>query len=90
MINVDMETLGLALGISNPEKFLGNLCEFLPNEVSIHEIKKIVEKGFEKTFDMKLEKGSLTSKERFIAKKLYEIKYSQTSWNHGKTKNLSI
>jgi lipoate-protein ligase A len=81
MLNINMEMLGQALEISNPEKFLVNLHEVLPNKISLDKIKKAVTKSFEKTFNIKLEKGTLTSKERRVAKKLYKMKYSQENWN---------
>ena len=75
MVNVNMEMLGQVLGISNPKESLINLCEALPNKISLDKIRKALKNGFEKTFNIKLIRGSLSSKEIRVAKKLYEIKY---------------
>jgi lipoate-protein ligase A len=81
MANVNMETLGKVLRISNPEETLINLYEALPNEISLDKIKNTLKNGFKKTFNIELFKGLLSPKEIYIAKNLYKIKYGQKWWN---------
>jgi len=80
MVNVNWGVLGCTLGIPAPEKLLLNLCDVFP-DVSLHKVKEIVIKGFERTFAVKFKKGMLTSMEKQAAKALYEIKYSKRYWN---------
>lgn len=81
MVDVNMEVLEQILRISNSERSLINLYEVLPNKVPSDMIKDALQNGFEKTFNIKLKRGSLTSNEKHTAKKLYRMKYSQTWWN---------
>jgi lipoate-protein ligase A len=81
MINVNLNMLGQALKILNPEKILINLYEILPNKIPLNKIKIAIKTGFEKTFNIKLKKGTLTLKEKHIAKNLWKVKYSKIRWN---------
>lgn len=83
MVNVNLNVLGNALGISEPKRLLLNLCDLFP-EISLCKAKEIVIKGFEKAFAVKFRKGTLTSMEKRTAKALYEIKYSKSDWNSRK------
>jgi len=81
MVGVNLDILGQTLIISSPERILINLYDILPNKISINEIKGVIKVGFEKMFNVKLKKGTLTLEEKQIAKKLWEVKYSKISWN---------
>lgn len=70
MVNANMQVLGQVLGISNTEDSLINLYKVLPNKIPLNKIKETLKNGFEKTFSLKLIKGSLTLKERYVAEKL--------------------
>jgi len=63
------------------KRHLINLNDVLPHKVPLSRIKRVIIRGFEKRFNVKLKKATLTSRERKIAKKLYEIKYSKRHWN---------
>lgn len=84
MINVNLDVLKQALGISNPEKILVNLQDVVPAKISLNSIKNAIKVGFEKTLNVKFSKGTLTLKERQIANKLWKIKYSKEGWNISK------
>jgi lipoate-protein ligase A len=81
MVDVNLDTLGRTLGVSDPERHLINLHDVLPHKVPLGRIKGGIIRGFEKRFNMKLKKETLTPRERQVAKRLYKIKYSQTYWN---------
>jgi len=83
MVDVNLDMLGRTLGISDSEKRLINLYDVLPSKVPLSKIKKVINRGFEKRLNVKLKKEMLTTMEREIAKKLYEIKYSKGDWNVG-------
>jgi lipoate-protein ligase A len=90
MVNVNMEALSQTLGEPAPQKHLANLHDVFSREVTVNKIKKAIIKGFEKRFNVKLEEGKLTSKERQVARKLYEDKYSNTNWNSANDANRLI
>jgi len=81
MVDVDLVMLARTLGLSDPERHLINLRDVLPHEVPLSRIKRNIIGGFEKRLNMKLRKGTLTPRERQIAKNLYEAKYSKRDWN---------
>ena len=81
MVDVNLDMLGQTLGVSNPERSLINLCDVLPNKIPLNKIKRAIKVGFEKIFNMKLKKGTLSPKERQIAERLWKVKYSKRSWN---------
>jgi len=81
MVDVNLDMLARTLGVSDLERHLINLYDVLPHKVPLSRIKRHIVKGFEKRLNMKLKKGTLTPRERQIAKKLYEIKYSKRDWN---------
>jgi lipoate-protein ligase A len=81
MVDVNLDLLGRTLGLSEPRKYLINLCDVLSHKVPLGKIEKDISKGFEIRFNVKFYKGTLTSRERQIAKKLYELKYSKEDWN---------
>lgn len=81
MVDINLDMLGRTLGVSHPERHLINLHDVLPRKLSLNKIKRAINTGFEKRFAMKLKKGHLSTRERQIAKKLYEIKYSKGDWN---------
>jgi lipoate-protein ligase A len=67
--------------LSEPRKYLINLYDVLSHEVPSGKIEKAIGSGFEKRFNVMLHKGTLTSRERLIAKRLYDLKYSKEDWN---------
>lgn len=81
MVDVNLNMLGRTLRISHPKRYLINLHDVLPRRLSLNKIKRVINTGFEKRFDLKLKKGHLTPREKQIAKRLYEIKYSKRDWN---------
>jgi lipoate-protein ligase A len=81
MVDVNLDMLGQTLRISNPERTLINLYDILPNKIPLNEIKGVIKVGFEKMFNMKLKKDTLTPEEKEIAKRLWKVKYSKISWN---------
>ena len=87
MVDVNLDMLGRTLGVSDPQRHLINLHDVLPRRVPLSKIKRAINTGFEKRFNVKLKNGTLTPRERQTAKKLYEIKYSKRYWNIG-TKTL--
>jgi len=80
MVNVDLNALEYALNLSNVESNLVNLMTILSENVSLSKIKRAIVKGFEKTLNVKFEKGSLSSGEWQAAKMLYNIKYSTSEY----------
>jgi len=81
MVDVNLDMLRCTLGVSDPERRLINLHDVLPNKVPLNKIKRAINVGFEKRFNVKPKRGTLTSRERRIAKRLCEIKYSKRDWN---------
>jgi lipoate-protein ligase A len=81
MVDVNLHILGRTLGVPDPSKHLINLNDVLPNKVPLNKIKSAINEGFEKKFNVKLEKEKVTPRERQIAKNLYKIKYSKNDWN---------
>jgi lipoate-protein ligase A len=81
MVDVNLDTLEQTLGVCNTEGHLVNLYDVLPNKVPLNKIKKAIKVGFEKIFNMKLKKGTLSPEERRIAERLWKAKYSKRSWN---------
>jgi lipoate-protein ligase A len=80
MVNVDLNALEHVLNLSNVESRLVNLMTTLSENVSLGKIKRAIVKGFEKTLNVKFEKGSLSSEEWQVAKMLYNIKYSTSEY----------
>jgi lipoate-protein ligase A len=80
MVNVDLNALEHVLNLSNVESRLVNLMTTLSENVSLSKIKRAIVKGFEKTLNVKFEKGSLSSEEWQVAKMLYNIKYSTSEY----------
>jgi lipoyltransferase/lipoate-protein ligase len=91
MIDVNLDLLGRSLGLPEPQKYLINLCDVLSREVPLGKIEKAISNGFEKKFNVMLHKETLTSKERLIAKQLYNLKYSKEDWNiHNEDKGTNF
>jgi len=56
----------------------------LGRDVTIHEVKEALIKGFENTYEIRLVKGKLTKDEEELAQELYREKYTKDEWNFGK------
>jgi lipoate-protein ligase A len=80
MVNVNLKTLERVLGVSAGKNLI-NLQDALPNKVSLNKVKNAVKAGFEKIFNVKFVKGTLSNIEKQEAKKLWKIKYSKEQWN---------
>ncbi len=63
------------------EERVTSLEKLLGREVSMHEVKEAVKKGFEKALNVKFEDGKLTKYEEEHVRKLVEEKYSRDEWN---------
>jgi len=85
MVNVDLHALEHALNLSNVERQLANLMTTLSENVSLGKIKKAIVRGFEKTLNVKFEKGSLTPEEWQVARMLHGIKYSTSEYIFNRT-----
>jgi len=83
MVTVNLNMLGRTLGVHEPQRHLTNLQNVLQRSIPLSKIKRAINSGFEERFDAKLKRGTLTSRERQTAKKLYKIKYSKRDWNIG-------
>jgi len=83
MVNINLDMLGRTLRLSDTERHLINLNDVLPRKVPLSRVKKTIIRGFEKRFNVKLKKATLTPRERQIAKRLCEVKYSKIHWNIG-------
>jgi len=81
MIKVNINQLGKALNIKNPKKYLTNLSEHLPYNVSLSEISDAIVRAYESVFGTKFSLTKLSTWEVKEAIRLYKIKYSKTSWN---------
>jgi len=90
MVDVNFDMLGRTLGVSDPGRRLINLNDILPCKISLNKIKRAITKGFEKRFDVRLEKRTLFPRERQIAKRLYEMKYNKRDWNIGMKKLIPL
>jgi lipoate-protein ligase A len=60
-----------------------NINPLLAHKINTDEIKKVLEKGFEKTFNIKLVPRKLTVKQKKTAERLYLNKYSKNEWNYS-------
>jgi len=80
MVNVDLHTLEYALNLSKVERRLVNLATTLSENVSLVKIKKAIVKGFEKTLNVKFEKGLLTPEEWRVTRMLYDMKYGTSEY----------
>jgi len=63
------------------KKSVTNLADEIGYHLQIQEVKEALQRGFEKSFSVILEKSRLTPKERRIAQDLFSQKYSRNEWN---------
>jgi len=84
MVNVDLHTLEHALNLSNVERHLVNLMTTLSENISLGKIKKAIVRGFEKTLNVKFEKGFLTPEEWRVARMLYGVKYGTPEYTFNR------
>ena len=68
--------------IQNVKERVTGVQDVIGKEVSFDEVVKALEKGFEESLNIKLEKSELTDEELELAKELAETKYSEKEWNH--------
>lgn len=85
MVNVDLQALEHALNLSNVERQLVNLTTTFSENVSLSKIKRAIVRGFEKTLNVKFEKGSLTPEEWRVARMLYNVKYGTSGYIFNRT-----
>ena len=91
MIYVNLDMLGRTLGVSDPQGYLVNLHDVLPYKVPLEEIKRVVNEGFQKAFSAEFKRGTLAPRERQIAERLCEVKYTKREWNiEMKTQSLGF
>jgi len=88
MVDVNLDTLGRTLGVSDPERRLINLHDVLPSRVPFSKIKRAINTGFEKGLNVKLKKATLTTREKQVAKRLYEVKYNKRDWNMNEDRSM--
>jgi lipoate-protein ligase A len=81
MVDINLDMLGRSLGLTEPRNYLVTLYDVLSREVPSAKIEKAISSGFEKRLSVMFREGTLTSKERLTAKKLYKLKYSKEDWN---------
>jgi lipoate-protein ligase A len=67
--------------VRSVRKEVSTLSIELGRELTIVEVKDSLRSGFEKHFMMRLEDGETTKKERTLAEKLHNEKYSTETWN---------
>jgi len=65
--------------IKAAEERVTNIRRYLDRDISFNEVKKALIYGFEKTFDINLEKGKLSSREENSVNELYK-KYTSKEW----------
>jgi len=64
-----------------------SLEEILKKKINFSELLKILPRGFEEEFGVKLTEGKLTEQEEIISKDLLKNKYSTHEWNYEKENN---
>ena len=64
-----------------------SLEEILKKKIDFSELSKILPRGFEAEFGVKLTEGKLTEQEEKISKDLLENKYSTYEWNYERKNN---
>ncbi len=67
--------------VTSKERPVTNLVDELGHHLEMEEVRRALQRGFEKAFSVKLVRGTLTSKERKAAQSLYAEKYSKAEWN---------
>ena len=70
-------------GVKAPRARVTTLRDEVGRSLSMEEVKEALALGFEEAFNIKLERGKLTSWELEKAEELYREKYSTVEWNLG-------
>jgi len=92
LVDTDLNTLASVLkvpGMKLKDKGIQTILERVTNikEISGHgipEVKKALMESYSKELGMTMKEGTITEKEKALAKELLEKKYSRKEWTHGR------
>jgi lipoate-protein ligase A len=68
-------------GVASNKGTVTNLTDELGRQITINEVKEALRLGFENSYNITLEKGTLGNEEKNTAEKLYVEKYITREWN---------